>query len=414
MEDQSSFPDTLVDAAATCRSAGQTGPVICVDSVSVDHDAETQLVVTQPMHLASADDRQQTEPPAPKRKRDSWPLFKPTWMAVSSKGPQLPVAKAASQTEEDSFRPTPSILKMGLEVPDGWGAGIPVRCDRCGWRGKVRANLGSTLQPFYGYCSNFDESEQTQCAPCYGELLGDDGLAPALTDARPAQLGLAPLAQQSSLPDSGEPDSLELLLGVPVTSKAQRLSMHRAWEWHRLVQEFRSQQDESSSDEIASSDSDEGEKMQCAVDMHSLSMSDGNIWWRNFHWEFLDLANLCRCMNIVGVVAEQLVMDPHVRMAYAGLTRDPLSRYRGVSGRPDIKPHVRSFSAMHVLCVGYDIHVARLERGLIKRLEKTALESGHFVLANRGPGGEGARRRVKTFLYVCLATTADELACKVR
>ena len=31
-------------------------------------------------------------------------------------------------------------------------------------------NLGSEENPFYGFCANFDDTIETQCSPCFGEL----------------------------------------------------------------------------------------------------------------------------------------------------------------------------------------------------------------------------------------------------
>ena len=174
--------------------------------------------------------------------------------------------------------------------------------------------------------------------------------------------------------------------------------------------------EEPSGDEQEESDEDAGEKLQALVAHQQACAQEPQIFWRHFCWEFVeDGYNVQAVLNEAGASAESLFRESGAAICYIGITRDPMARYRGVPGRPDIKPHCRRFTAMYVLAAGPGEVMGRLERALIRhirRLEQdgaadVGAEALNMVLANIGKGGESARRRIKTFLYVCTVGASD-------
>ena len=57
---------------------------------------------------------------------------------------------------------------------------------------------------------------------------------------------------------------------------------------------------------------------------------------------------------------------------------------------------------MYILALGLGQTIAKLEKALIRRL------SAMPTLANRGSGGENAKRGEKTFLYMVTSDAASE------
>ena len=88
--------------------------------------------------------------------------------------------------------------------------------------------------------------------------------------------------------------------------------------------------------------------------------------------------------------------------AYIGLTRCIQSRFRGIASRPDIPSHVsRGFTSIFPLALGWGQFAGRLEKAMIARIKHSqALTESMPIVANKGDGGEGARKGIKTLLYL--------------
>lgn len=299
------------------------------------------------------------------------------------------------------------------------------------WVARVRQQPCTSAAMRFGLCANsVDENDYAKLTPCYGELVlcalfaastvGFEVGPPSASQQEDCrqQLGLAALPRaQESHGDSNEPafdDGLESLLGIPIVTKGQKRRSNMDAEWRALVKRWRQEHEEDSGDDGDNPQEAEDleEKMEHVLKFQQESAMDPQIFWGRFLWEWVDSLNLQSSLETVGAATDEILGESPTAVLYVGLTRDPRGRYRGLAHRPDIRPHCsRGYSAMHVLAFGLGSHIAKMEVGLIKRMrraERVQFEDDlgmnePVLVANKGPGGEGSRRSVRTFLYICTA-----------